>query len=110
MRIELAMTLDTDLGDPDLERIDGIERLLNLLFFADDPDQVVHHLLQFPMQRVGVLANPTARRLPERCEGALSRRLHEFGLHLWNRVGQGPYSFRIAPLDQIPTNFFISRC
>src|SRR6266705_4342803 len=55
-RIELAVPLDADLRGPHLELVQLGQRLAHLLGGTDQPDQVVHALLELLVQRVRVLA------------------------------------------------------
>ena len=72
--VVLPVALDGQAGDPLLERLDPLERLLHLRRGADDADQVVHRLLQVVLHGVGVLAAvPLERR--ERGAAGVGQRL-----------------------------------
>ena len=71
-RVVLPVPLDLHVPGPLLEPLDLLERPLELGRGPDDPDQVVHRLLQVGLDGVGVL--PTLHL--ERREGTPLRRLH----------------------------------
>src|SRR6476469_5191646 len=67
-RIERPSAFDAELLRTRLELFQLRERLSHLLFLANDADEIVHRLLEFLVQRIGILA---ASRLERRKRAAL---------------------------------------